>query len=201
MDLVRRLLQEPALDAAEERRLASLALAGDRTARDALLRASLRLVAMRVRAMGFAPGDLDDAFQVGVVALMAAVARFDPDRGARLATYAWPWLTRALEEHRRPRREVPHAEVREAVRNRAAPASPAAVDDLAVLSARERDVVVARFSRTPDGRCPTPWADVARELGLGLSTARRLGDQAVSRLRREVGTVGDRAPRVGADPP
>jgi DNA-directed RNA polymerase specialized sigma subunit len=201
MDLVRRLLQEPALDAAEERRLASLALAGDRAARDALLRASLRLVAMRVRAMGFASRDVDDAFQVGVVALMAAVARFDPDRGARLATYAWPWVTRALEEHRRPCREVPHAEVGDVVPGPPTPAAPAAVDDLSVLSSREREVVVARFSRTPDGRCPTPWSEVARELGLGVSTVRRLGDRAVSRLRREVGTVGDRAPRVGADPP
>lgn len=201
MDLVRRLLLEPPLGPEEERRLAVLARSGDAAAREALLRSSLRLVALRVRALGFAPRDVDDAFQVGAVALMSAVARFDPDRGARLATYAWPWITRALEDHRRPGREVPHADVPEpSLASVPGPATDVS-DGLAGLSPRERDVVVARFSRTPDGRCPTPWADVARDLGVGVSTARRVGDRAVSRLRQGVGRVSDRAPRVGADPP
>lgn len=201
MDLVRRLLAEPDLDQQEERRLAVLARSGDVDARDALLRASLRLVALRVRALGFGPRDVDDAFQVGVVALMAAVARYDPARGIRLATYAWPWITRALQAHRAHRHDVPHDRLPEPPRARSVGASSPVLDALAVLDARERDVLVARFSPTPEGRCPTPWAEVADRLGLGTSTARRIGEQALSRARREVGRVCDRAPLAGADPP
>lgn len=86
MDLVRRLLGEPSLTAEEEHRLAVLARAGDDDAREVLLRRSLRLAALRVWALGFRGDDVDDALQVAVLALMSAVARFDPDRGARLAT-------------------------------------------------------------------------------------------------------------------
>ena len=34
--------------------------------------------------------------QSGTLGLIAAVDRFDPDRGCRLATYAWPWITAAI---------------------------------------------------------------------------------------------------------
>lgn len=201
MDLVRRLLQEAPLAPDEERRLASLARAGDGVARDALVRGSLRLVAMRVRALGFAAGEIDDAFQVGAMALLSAVARFDPDHGTRLATYAWPWITRALQEHRRPRPEVPHGVVPEPPSVGPGHEVPALLDDLAPLTTHERDVLLLRFTRAPDGTCPTPWADVAERLGVSVSTARRTGDRAVSRLRQRVGRVCDRAPRVGAIPP
>jgi DNA-directed RNA polymerase sigma subunit (sigma70/sigma32) len=200
MDLVRRLLREPPMTAEEERRLARAARDGDVEARDALVRGSLRLVALRVCALGFRGHDVDDAFQVGACALLSAVARFDADRGARLATYAWPWITRALHAHRAARVEVPHAQVPEPL----APAGPTcsvAWEHLAGLTERERDVLAARFATTPDGRCPTPWDDVADHLGVSVSTVRRVGDRAVSRLRRRVGTVTHRAPRVGDIPP
>lgn len=201
MDLVRRLLQEAPLAAGEERRLALASRSGDLQAREELARGSLRLVAMRVRALGFGPGEIDDAFQVGAMALLAAVARFDPDRGARLATYAWPWITRALQEHRRGRPEVPHDVVPEPPSVPRGRQVPALLDDLAPLTSAERDVLLLRFGRAPDGTCPTPWADVAQHLGVSVSTARRTGERAVSRLRQEVGRVCDRAPRVGAIPP
>ncbi|WP_082481975.1 sigma-70 family RNA polymerase sigma factor [Aeromicrobium sp. Leaf245] len=201
MDLVRRLLQEAPLAPGEERRLALASRSGDLQAREALARGSLRLAAMRVRALGFGPGEIDDAFQVGAMALLAAAARFDPDRGARLATYAWPWITRALQEHRRARLEVPHEVVPEPASAACGPESPAVLDDLAALTTQERDVLLLRYARAPDGTCPTPWADVAQHLGMSVSTARRTGDRAVSRLRQEVGRVCDRAPQVGAIPP
>lgn len=200
MDLVRRLLQEDPLPAGEERRLALLAQAGDRSAREALVRGSLRLVALRVRALGFRGDDVDDAFQVGALALMSAVARFDPDRGARLATYAWPWITRALHVHRAARQEVPHADVPEP-RVAVEPPEWPTWDHLAVLTAQERDVLAVRFATTSEGVCPTPWDDVARRLDVSVSTARRVGDRAVSRLRARVGRVTHRAPRVGDHPP
>lgn len=201
MDLVRRLLAEPPLPVEEERRLAVLARAGDREARDLLVRRSLRLVALRVCALGFRGDDADDALQVGTLALMSAVARFDPDRGVRLATYAWPWLTRALHAHRAPGPEVPHAVVPDSGPTPSDAPGPGVDVDLSGLSDRERAVLATRFSRSADGVCPTPWADVAERLGLSVGTARRAGDRALSRLREGVGRVTHRAPRVGDIPP
>src|SRR5688572_4857952 len=72
------------------------ARAGDRHARDELVRESLRLVALRAHHLGLRGEDLDEAMQSGTLGLIAAVDRFDPDRGCRLATYAWPWITAAI---------------------------------------------------------------------------------------------------------
>ncbi len=141
MDLVRRLLGEPSLTAEEEHRLAVLARAGDDDAREVLLRRSLRLAALRVWALGFRGDDVDDALQVAVLALMSAVARFDPDRGARLATYAWPWITRALHAHREARPEVPHDVVPEPRDRRADPSVGVVAGHLAGLPRRERAVL------------------------------------------------------------
>ena len=96
--LIATLLAEPPLDASEERRLALAAVRGDEEARAVLVRRSLRLVALRVRSLGAAGADADDAFQCGALGLLAAVARYDPDRGARLATFAWPWITAGVRE-------------------------------------------------------------------------------------------------------
>lgn len=200
MDL-QRLLRDPPLPEDEERRLAAAAREGDVQARDELVRASLRLVAMRVRAMGFVGHDADDAFQIGVLALLAAVARYDPARRARLATFAWPWITHALSALRVGRPEdltdrVPDGPAADAD---APPGVLATLVD--ALPREEREVVVERFLRGSDAPGPTPWAEVARRLGTSPSTARRRGARAVSRLREGVATVGDRASLVGADPP
>ena len=201
MDLVRRLLGEPSLTAEEEHRLAVLARGGDDDARAVLLRRSLRLAALRVWALGFRGADVDDALQVAVLALMSAVACFDPDRGARLATYAWPWITRALHAHREARPEVPHDVVPEPRGPHVDGVEGVVAGHLAGLPPRERTVLMARFSTTPEGACPTPWVDVASRLDLPVSTVRRIGDRALSRLREGVGRVTDRAPRVGDIPP
>lgn len=200
MDL-QRLLRDPPLPEDEERRLAAAARAGDAEARDVLVRASLRLVALRVRAMGFRVHDADDAFQVGVLALMAAIARYDPTRRARLATFAWPWITHALVGLRTPLREVPMDVVPDRPVDEPAEPDARLAELVAGLPEDEREVVAVRFLQDTGAPGPTPWLEVARRLGTSPTTARRRGTRAVSRLRETVATVGDRAPLVGADPP
>ncbi|GAA2076739.1 hypothetical protein GCM10009821_15180 [Aeromicrobium halocynthiae] len=196
--VLRDLLAEPSLPADVERRLARASRDGDVAARRELVRRSLRLVAMRVRALGFTPAETDDALQEGVVALLAAVGRFDPDRGARLATFAWPRIGGALLRWReRDTRMVPCAP--EELPERRDPA-PSAVPRLAVdallstLSPLERSVVCARHG-LGERAGPCTWDEVGMRVGLSASTARRVEARAMSRLRRGVGTVGDRAPR------
>jgi len=69
----------------------------DRTAREKLVCANLRLVAWvakKFRGMGF---DLDDLFQEGCQGLIVAVDRFDAERGNRFATYAVWWIRQAIQ--------------------------------------------------------------------------------------------------------
>ncbi|WP_177169245.1 sigma-70 family RNA polymerase sigma factor [Thermoleophilum album] len=95
-----RLLRHRLLSPAEERRLARRARAGDRASFDRLVTANARLVHALVR--NWKPPrtpalDNDDLFQEGLVGLMHAAAKFDPDRGTRFSTYATWWIQQALQ--------------------------------------------------------------------------------------------------------
>jgi RNA polymerase sigma-32 factor len=71
----------------------------DEEAADKLVTSHLRLVAkiaMGYRNYGFPVGDL---ISEGNAGMMQAVKRFDPDRGARLATYAMWWIRAAIQEY------------------------------------------------------------------------------------------------------
>lgn len=198
--LLGRLLREPTLSAERERSLAVAARAGDGSAREALVRESLRLVALRVAAMGFRGQEVDDALQEGAIALLAAVDRFDPDRGVRLATFAWPRVEGALRRHRaaaamvRPTGVEPSDET-------VVEDDPASLALLAsALSSPDATALALRHGLPPWTE-PRTWAEVAECLGVSESTARRRGTRAMSRMRRRLASIGDRAPGRGADPP
>jgi len=70
----------------------------DRRALDELVAAYARLVirhAAAYRRYGLPMGDL---IQEGIVGLVVATSRFDPERGVRLATYAGWWIRSAMQE-------------------------------------------------------------------------------------------------------
>ena len=58
--------------------------------------ANVRLVRKAVRKMGPASCNEDDMMQDGMIALMRAVQKFDPERGFRFSTYAMNWLRQAV---------------------------------------------------------------------------------------------------------
>ncbi len=64
-------------------------------------------MALRAHHLGLRGEALDEAVQSGTLGLIAAVDRFDPDRGCRLATYAWPWITAAIRAI--PRADAPNS--------------------------------------------------------------------------------------------
>jgi len=73
--------------------------AGDTAALHELVRAYTRLVvsiAARFRHYGLPVGDL---MQEGIVGLMQAAARFEPDRGVRFSTYAAWWIRSAMQDY------------------------------------------------------------------------------------------------------
>ena len=93
--------------------LARRAQAGDGTAREQLIRRLLPLVhatARRYRTEGLEQADL---LQEGIVGLLRALQRFDPERGVPFAAFATWWIRQSLQEARsdfmRPMRLPPKA--------------------------------------------------------------------------------------------
>ncbi len=90
----------PFLTPKEERELAiRYRENGDREAARRLVTSHLRLVVKIAREYHAAYGNLLDLIQEGNLGLMKAVKKFDPDRGARLASYAAWWIRSYILKH------------------------------------------------------------------------------------------------------
>lgn len=76
------------LTAAEERDYLQKYAQGDLEARDALIRHNLRLVAHIVKKYYTQSGDQEDLISIGTIGLIKGISSFNPQKGARLATYA-----------------------------------------------------------------------------------------------------------------
>jgi RNA polymerase primary sigma factor len=84
------------LTAEEEVALARRVQMGEPEAKQRMVEANLRLVISiakryRCRSMSF-----EDLVQEGIIGLMAAVTRFDPEKGYRFSTYATHWIRQAI---------------------------------------------------------------------------------------------------------
>ncbi len=196
----------PALPPEQEHALARAVRRGEGPARDDLVRASLRLVALRVLALDVPAADRDDAFQSGVLGLMAAIDRFDPDRGARLATYAWPWITAAIRSSLQEQ-AVPSGDRVEPVPAPDVPIDPDVRGDLgfllAGLPALVAEVMRLRFGFGDGTGESRSRATVAVRLGLTVSEVRTVEANTLASLRRGLARLGHRAPgryASGADP-
>ena len=86
----------PLLTPAEEIQLARRVQKGDEQARQHMVKANLRLV-VKI-AQGYANYGLPllDLISEGNMGLMKAVERFDPDKGAKLSTYAAWWIKQSI---------------------------------------------------------------------------------------------------------
>lgn len=74
------------LSRADEEKYLRLARAGDREARDILVRHNMRLVAHVAKKYAGA-AELDDMISVGSIGLIKAIGSYEPGHGTRLATY------------------------------------------------------------------------------------------------------------------
>lgn len=90
------LTHHPLLSAKEEHDLACQARAGDKAARQHLVESNIRLVYKMASDYLGTGLELDDLVQEGIVGLIRAVDKFDPDRGTRLSTYATWWIEQAI---------------------------------------------------------------------------------------------------------
>ncbi len=193
---VRDLLSQPSIGADHELSLARRARRGDPAARDELITSGLRSVALRARMLGLQGEDLRDAVQSGAVGLIQAVDRFDPDRGARLSTYAWRWIGAAMSRSRPPEmalngRDTPHLDDHD---------DPS--DLLDGLADEEVRIIRMRLGLVDPAASPMTREGVGEQLGLTVSQVRTIEAKAMRQLRGRLAKVSRRAPlQGGADPP
>jgi RNA polymerase primary sigma factor len=86
----------PLLSAAEEVALAKRVEAGDKNAKEEMIKSNLRLVVSIARKYGRRDLALLDLIQDGVLGLMRAAEKFDWRRGHKFSTYATWWIRQAV---------------------------------------------------------------------------------------------------------
>ncbi len=91
-----RLAQHRLLTAEEERELTTAAKAGCIESRDKLIHSNIRLVVNVARTQATNNLPLADLIQEGLIGLMKAIDKFEPERGFRFSTYATHWIRQAI---------------------------------------------------------------------------------------------------------
>jgi len=72
----------------EEQHYLTLSAQGDLAARNILIERNLRLVAHIMKKYYAQTADQEDLISIGTIGLIKGITTFDPQKGARLATYA-----------------------------------------------------------------------------------------------------------------
>lgn len=84
------------LSAAEEQEYLQRYAKGDQEARDILIERNLRLVAHIIKKYYTQSGDQEDLISIGTIGLIKGISSFNPEKGARLATYAARCIENAI---------------------------------------------------------------------------------------------------------
>ena len=168
-----------------ERALWELCRSGDANAREELIVAYRPLVFWVAGRIHAAPSLRQDLVQEGMLAMIGAVDRFDPDRDLKFATYACHRIRgQMLNMLERSERRAPVPVPDEWLEVVPAPGDEDWLDvaeSIARLRGREAEVVSALFFEGKDPRA------VADEQHLDISHVYRLRRSAVARIRSWLG--------------
>ena len=194
------------LSAREEIETFAALRAGDRSAREKIIRHNLRLVAHVAKKYYAQPGDQEDLISIGTIGLMKAVDTFDTTRKARFATYASRCIENELRMHfRRERRNgvvVSLQETLEAGKEDSALTLSDVLQDgfcmedacerqdearrlrrlIEGLPARERKLILLRYGVA--GQPPLTQLETAQLLQISRSYVSRLETHALEQLRK-----------------
>lgn len=182
---------------------------GDEEARNLLIEHNLRLVAHILKKFDGTGEDTDDLISIGTIGLIKAINTFDPDKGAKLATYAARCIENEILMHLRASRknkgEVSlydpigmDKEGNEITLLDVLGTEPEIVQEIVEgrfeedrlrervkrLSPRERNVLVLRFGLFNSFR--KTQREIARMLGISRSYVSRIEKRAIQKLMREL---------------
>lgn len=203
----------PALSKEEELRCLEGLKQGDRQAREKLISHNLRLVAHMTKKFYSPDREQEELISIGTLGLMKAVDSFDPDKGARFATYAGRCIENEILMHYRARRkyagEVFFEEPLEYDKDgNALTLMDFISDDVdleesveqsmrckelygyleKLLSDRERTVIARRYGLLGYG--PQTQREVADVMGISRSYVSRIEKRALHQLRRAYENAG-----------
>ena len=196
----------PPLTAAEEHEAFVAKAAGDMAARERLILHNLRLVAHIVRKYYGTAKNSEDLVSIGTIGLIKAVDTFNPQNGARFATYGAKCIQNEILMHFRAQKklslEVSINETIDVDRD----GNPltymdviATEDDVegevdksirsarvrrlvdTVLDAREREIITLRYGLS--GKEPLTQREVAALLGISRSYVSRIEKSALDTLK------------------
>lgn len=194
------------LSAREEIETFAALRAGDRSAREKIIRHNLRLVAHVAKKYYAQPGDQEDLISIGTIGLMKAVDTFDTTRKARFATYASRCIENELRMHFRRERKngvvVSLQETLEAGKEDSALTLSDVLQDgfcmedacerqdearrlrrlIEGLPARERKLILLRYGLA--GQPPLTQLETAQLLQISRSYVSRLETHALEQLRK-----------------
>ncbi len=196
----------PPLSAEEEKEAFAGKKQGDMAAREKLILHNLRLVSHIVRKYYGTAKNQEDLVSIGSIGLVKAVDSFDPDNGARFATYAAKCIQNEILMHFRSQKKL-NAEVsihdtidvdRDgnpltymdviATEDNVAEEADAKVKGAmvrrlvdTVLEERERQIIVLRYGL--DGGEARTQKEVAQLLGISRSYVSRIEKAALDTLR------------------
>ncbi len=195
------------LTAQEERIFLERSAKGDLEARNILIERNLRLVAHIMKKYYAQTADQEDLISIGTIGLIKGITTFDPDKGARLATYAARCVENEILMHFRSQRKSSHdvslsdyietgtdgtalslmdvvsedEDLTEQIGNREQIQLVRKLVD-SCLSEQERQVICLRYGL--QGNTPQRQREVAKIIGISRSYVSRIEKRALEKLRK-----------------
>ncbi len=198
------------LTAQEERYYLEKAAQGDLEARNILIERNLRLVAHIMKKYYAQGAEQEDLISIGTIGLIKGISTFDPDKGARLATYAARCVENEILMHfRSQKKSSQDVSLSDYIETGADGASLSLMDvvsedeDLletvsrrervravyqavqSCLTDQERQVIELRFGLV--GGVPLRQREVAQVTGISRSYVSRIEKRALEKLREVLG--------------
>lgn len=194
------------LTAEEERHYLALSAKGDLDARNVLIERNLRLVAHIMKKYYTQTADQEDLISIGTVGLIKGITTFNPEKGARLATYAARCVeNEILMYFRSQKKSSQDVSLSDFIETGTDGASLSLMDvvsedeDLldrisakeSVLALRravaerldEQEQTVIRLRYGLDGRAPCRQREVADKIGISRSYVSRIEKRALEKLK------------------
>ena len=193
----------------EERYYLRLAKAGDLDARNVLIERNLRLVAHIMKKYYAQTDDQEDLISIGTIGLIKGIGTFDPDKGARLATYAARCVENEILMHFRSQKKSAQDVSLSDFIETGTDGAPLELMDVVAeegdlleqvstreqvqqlrraiarcLTSQERQVIELRYGL--GGQSPKRQREVAQITGISRSYVSRIEKKALQKLKEEL---------------